>query len=73
MWVNSMTLGYVNYNMRPREESKNICLQFIHSCRPWKVGWSYTLGTMCKNHCSSQYYSHETLFIPILLPYKDYP
>lgn len=29
----------------------------------WKFKWSYTSNTFRKNHCSSQYYSYETLFV----------
>ena len=33
----------------------------------WKYGWSYTPNTIHMNQCSPWRYSHETLFIPVLL------
>jgi hypothetical protein len=35
------------------EQSKDIHLLFVHSSWTWKLGWSYTLGTMRQYHCSS--------------------
>jgi hypothetical protein len=32
---------------------------YIHA----KFGWSYIHGTVCRNYCSSQEYSHEPVFI----------
>jgi hypothetical protein len=56
-WVGSMTVGYVNHIPHSLEQSKNIGSWFIHSRWTWKYGWNLTPNTMCKNHCSSQWYS----------------
>ena len=35
------------------EEIGDICLLFVHRGLTWKVGWSFTLGTMHRNYYSS--------------------
>ena len=62
-----MILEYANYISWGLEQTKNIRLLSIHSGWGWKFRWSYTPDTICRNYCSLQEYSQDTLFIPLLL------
>ena|ERR1700738_3213270 len=56
MWVGSMILEYVNYILWGPQT------KYYIQAYTWKIGWSYIPGTIHRNHCSSQHYSHEIFF-----------
>ena len=66
MWVSSMTLEYANYILWAPKEVRIFVDHLYTQADTWIFWWSYTPGTIHGHHCSSQYHSLETLFIPIL-------
>ena len=56
------------YYVGPSNKLGIFCLLFTHSGWIWKFGWSCVVNIVHKNYCSSQKYSHETLFILVSFP-----
>lgn len=68
MWVSSMSMEYVNYVVpTPLYNVRMFVYCSYIQANTHKIGWSSTPNTIYKNHCSSRQYSHETLFILVLI------
>ena len=64
-----MALEHVNYKFVGPPNKVRIFVHYSYTqVELGKFGWSYTLGTMRRNHCSPWYYLLKTLLIPISPP-----